>query len=228
MEKTYYEKFGIKENASLLEIKRAYRKLALKYHPDRNGGDKKAENIFKQVNNIYETLSDIESRKKYDVELNRKRDTKRHYTSTSHSYQKKQSYQQTYNSQKQETNYSSGQNSSSKRYETVEKDYSGYVILVTVGVLFFAIYFSSSTTNISSKSNSSSSDYNSSSINSNYSIENSPATGEINFGSSKPKKVLLKDTVNIVSSNPNIYKQPKTNTEKKEPANSQSTGEIKF
>ena len=49
MGKTYYEKFGIQENASIGEIKSAYRRLAFCYHPDRNCGNKKYENIFKEI-----------------------------------------------------------------------------------------------------------------------------------------------------------------------------------
>lgn len=71
--KNYYEKFGLKENASNAEIKKAYRKLALKYHPDKNGGDLKFDNIFKQINQIYETLSDTTKRQVYDNDLQRQR-----------------------------------------------------------------------------------------------------------------------------------------------------------
>ncbi len=60
MGKNYYEKFGIDEKATKDEIKRAYRKLALKYHPDKNLGDTKFENIFKQINSIYKVLSNEE------------------------------------------------------------------------------------------------------------------------------------------------------------------------
>jgi len=64
--KDYYAVLGVDKKASQEEIKRAYRKLAQKYHPDKNPGDKKAEEKFKEINEAYEVLSDPEKRKKYD------------------------------------------------------------------------------------------------------------------------------------------------------------------
>lgn len=62
----YYEVLGLKRGASETEIKRAYRKLARKCHPDVNPGDKGAENRFKEVTEAYEVLSDAEKRHRYD------------------------------------------------------------------------------------------------------------------------------------------------------------------
>ena len=70
--KTYYEILEVSMNASLEEIKQAYRKQAKKYHPDRNPNNKEAEEMMKLVNDAYEVLSDINKRKKYDDELNYK------------------------------------------------------------------------------------------------------------------------------------------------------------
>ena len=62
----YYSILGVSKNASGGDIKKAYRKLAVKYHPDKNPGNKEAEEKFKQINEAYEVLSDEEKRKKYD------------------------------------------------------------------------------------------------------------------------------------------------------------------
>lgn len=62
----YYEVLGIEKGASEAEIKKAFRKMAMKYHPDRNPDNKEAEEHFKEVNEAYEVLSDPEKKKRYD------------------------------------------------------------------------------------------------------------------------------------------------------------------
>ncbi len=62
----YYETLGVSRNASADEIRTAYRKLAMKYHPDHNQGDKQAEDRFKEVNEAYQVLSDPKKRARYD------------------------------------------------------------------------------------------------------------------------------------------------------------------
>jgi len=63
----YYEILGVSRHASPEEIKSAYRRLALQYHPDRNPGDKNAEERFKQISEAYQVLSDSERRRLYDL-----------------------------------------------------------------------------------------------------------------------------------------------------------------
>jgi molecular chaperone DnaJ len=62
----YYKILGVGKNASAEEIKKAYRKLARQYHPDRNPGDKRAEERFKEISQAHDVLSDAEKRKQYD------------------------------------------------------------------------------------------------------------------------------------------------------------------
>ena len=62
----YYEVLGISKNASEAEIKKAYRQMAIKYHPDKNPDDKTAEDKFKEAAEAYEVLSNPEKRQRYD------------------------------------------------------------------------------------------------------------------------------------------------------------------
>jgi molecular chaperone DnaJ len=65
--KDYYKILGVSQNATLEEIKKAYRRLANTYHPDKNPGNKEAEEKFKEINEAYEVLSDKDKRRQYDA-----------------------------------------------------------------------------------------------------------------------------------------------------------------
>jgi len=65
--KDYYKTLGVDKNSTPEDIKKAYRQLALKYHPDRNKGDKEAEEKFKEINEAYAVLSDPEKKRQYDM-----------------------------------------------------------------------------------------------------------------------------------------------------------------
>lgn len=65
--KDFYQTLGVNKSATPEEIKKAYRKLAMQYHPDKNQGNKKAEEKFKEISEAYEVLSDAEKKKNYDM-----------------------------------------------------------------------------------------------------------------------------------------------------------------
>jgi len=65
-QRDYYEVLGVKKGASMEELKKAYRKLAVKYHPDKNPGDKQAEERFKEINEAYAVLSDPKKKEQFD------------------------------------------------------------------------------------------------------------------------------------------------------------------
>ncbi|MCI5178639.1 MAG: molecular chaperone DnaJ, partial [Candidatus Electrothrix sp. AX2] len=67
MSRDYYEILNVSRDADGDTIKKAYRKLAMKYHPDRNPDDKEAENRFKEAAEAYEVLSDAQKRQVYDT-----------------------------------------------------------------------------------------------------------------------------------------------------------------
>jgi len=62
----YYEVLGVEKSASADEIKKAYRKMAIKYHPDKNPGDKEAEEKFKEAAEAYDVLSNPDKKQRYD------------------------------------------------------------------------------------------------------------------------------------------------------------------
>ena len=66
MKREYYEVLGVSKAATKDEIKKAYRKLALQFHPDKNPDNKEAEEHFKEVNEAYEVLSNDDKRRRYD------------------------------------------------------------------------------------------------------------------------------------------------------------------
>ena len=66
--KNYYQIIGVDSNSNLPEIKKACRKLATKFHPDKNGGDKFFEERFKEIQEAYEVLSDPYKKGRYDTE----------------------------------------------------------------------------------------------------------------------------------------------------------------
>jgi len=67
MSNNFYDTLWVSKSASSEEIKKAYRKQAMKYHPDRNKGDKSAEKKFKEINEAYSTLSDSSKKRQYDT-----------------------------------------------------------------------------------------------------------------------------------------------------------------
>ena len=93
----YYKILEVSENADILKIKKQYRKLAMKYHPDRNAGDERAAKKFREITEAYEVLSNEEKRKEYDY----KRENENNHT-------KKKNDKENFKNKYSENNFSFG------------------------------------------------------------------------------------------------------------------------
>ena len=93
----YYKILEVSENADILKIKKQYRKLAMKYHPDRNAGDERAAKKFREITESYEVLSNEEKRKEYDY----KRENENNHT-------KKKNDKENFKNKYSENNFSFG------------------------------------------------------------------------------------------------------------------------
>ncbi len=103
--KNYYQILGIERNSSLPEIKKAYRKLATKFHPDKNGGDKFFEERFKEIQEAYEVLTTPLKKERYDNEYDVFFNNKKTHQTTSNKnkaeYKQSKSYTEKENQQKE-------------------------------------------------------------------------------------------------------------------------------
>lgn len=137
-QKNYYKLLGVKTNASSDEIRLAYRSLAKKYHPDKNPDNKAAEEFFKEIQQAYDTLSDSEKRRVYDLKQatgnqawtsSSQSKTNPAYAGNAYQYAQQQSYKknQFYNNVKQQP----------KKKEKPES----YQILISIGIAFILLYF---------------------------------------------------------------------------------------
>jgi curved DNA-binding protein CbpA len=139
-QKNYYIILSIKNSASSDEIKAAYRELAKKYHPDKNQGNKAAEEFFKEIQEAYTVLSNEEKRKKYDLRFSygssysqQKQTNQRaqytQYTGNAYQYAQQQAQQKQYFDTQQKT-----------RPQKSDKTES-YQILISVGIALILLYF---------------------------------------------------------------------------------------
>lgn len=129
----YYQILGISKQAGIQEIKAAFKKLALQYHPDRNGGNKAAEEKFKQINEAYQVLSDANDKFMYDLKLNGLYT----YSSTA------ESTRQTTNHQTYSQEYTRPYTQPAYRYDPAanRKAYLvGTVIMLVLAVVGYSLY----------------------------------------------------------------------------------------
>ncbi len=137
----YYIVLGIKNTATFAEIKTVYRELAKKYHPDRNPGNKAAEDFFKEIQQAYAVLSNPEKRKKYDLKFSysssqqttqtRTRATNTNYNGNAYQYAQQQE------KQKQKQNFYQSKTTQNKKTEKTER----HPILISIGIAMILLYF---------------------------------------------------------------------------------------
>ena len=224
--KNYYEKFGLKENATDAEIKKAYRKLAFKYHPDKNGGDLKYDNIFKQINQIYETLSDKSKRKIYDTTIKEEKKeeaTASYYSQTTNA---QNTQQKTYEySRTNTTTYNNSPKEKEYDFEIPSgiKNFFGTIIGWGISIAIFALLgtlgdwiFGSSRSSTQTNPVTNSSRYER--------YDSSLQTGDIDFGNGNSKTIVTTDTTKVYQKKIKpIKKQNSPNEETQS-----STGDINF
>lgn len=136
----HYLLLGLANNASSDEIKNAYRTLAKKYHPDKNPGNKAAEEYFKEIQQAYTVLSNPEKRKKYDLRFTygssssykqNTASTGRPYTGNAYQYAQQ-------NAQDKKRPYASAQQ---KRPTKKQDNSEGFQIIVSIGIALILLYF---------------------------------------------------------------------------------------
>ena len=214
--KNYYEKFGLKENATEKDIKVAYRKLALRYHPDKNGGEAKFDNIFKQINEIYKTLSDTTRRQSYDYKLRIEREDEANRSN------EKSKYTQREYSTKATTATKEYPKQQEYEFEIPSKAKNFFNTIIGWGITLFILI------NISNWFSDTSYETNSYDTNSQYykDTDSSLSTGEINFGTSNSNDNFKNDS--LFDSIPTKRKIIKKKLFKKITEPETNTGEIKF
>ena len=145
--KDYYKVLELKTGATETEIKKAYRNLAQKYHPDKNFGNKKYEEIFKEINEAYATLSDIESKRVYDIKYQnyfytQANSSNNNKTTDDYKTNTKQEYKQTDNTKnesKKET-IMTDDTFSNKVITHLKAKYVKYVLLIVVVAVGIYLY----------------------------------------------------------------------------------------
>ena len=138
---SYYKILDVDNDASAEEIKRAYKRLAIKYHPDKNGGNKDFEELFKLVNHAYQVLSNPEERRKHDLNIEYALNTQKTYTTHS-------SPNSTYSPHKEKSAYNRyGKYNwrNAPRYKTapvykIDKNYYRNVGISFIAMLIFAVF----------------------------------------------------------------------------------------
>ena len=123
----YYEILGVPKTATADEIKKAYRSLAFKYHPDRNQGNAEAEEKFKQISAAYDVLGDEAKRRNYDLGYS----TDSSYSNSSNSQQSQRQYQYTYQNPFGDENFwewfgGAQQNERNQQTQNSDRNYTQY------------------------------------------------------------------------------------------------------
>lgn len=147
LKKNYYILLGVNKDASYDDLKIAYRNLAKKYHPDKNPGNKAAEELFKEIQQAYNTLSDPEKRKAYDLKLaygtptgfGTQPRTQQQYSGNAYQYAQQQAQQRKqqqsfYNNIRQQPKKHARSSSGKDKPETFQ-------ILISIAVAFILLYF---------------------------------------------------------------------------------------